>query len=201
MLQWLPRDAEQLAMESGGEGTANARSTRSSGRLVGWTCIPAPGETSRRAGSRLKLAAAVRELPYVAAKRRKVPASRPSDTDCCPFAAHGHVRDADGASEGAFCLVRTHETPGDPRVRALPSPVKPTFGWLALSCETFSTSCPAEAALDGTETGHIRDAERDGGGRGGHLPPADGHGLTTLRTVPGWSSFAGQERMSGIPRR
>ena len=42
---------------------------------------------------------------------------------------------------------------------------------------------------------------RDGGGRGGHLPPADGHDLTTLATVPGWSSFAGQERMSGITRR
>jgi hypothetical protein len=51
MLQWLPRDAEQLAMESGGEGTANARSTRSSGRLVRWTCILAPGETIRRAGT------------------------------------------------------------------------------------------------------------------------------------------------------
>ena len=63
MLQWLPRDAEQLAMESGGEGPANARSTRSSGRLVGWTCIPAPGETIRRAGHRLMLAAAVCELP------------------------------------------------------------------------------------------------------------------------------------------
>jgi hypothetical protein len=113
MLQWLPRDAEQLAMESGGEGTANARSTRSSGRLVGWTCILAPRGTTHRAGNRLMLAAAVRELPYVAAKRRKVPASRPSDTDCCPFAAHGHVPDAEGANEGAFCLVMTHETPGD----------------------------------------------------------------------------------------
>jgi hypothetical protein len=96
MLRWLPRDAEQLAMEPGGEGTANARSTRSSGRRVGWTCTLAPGETTRRAGNRLMLAAAVCELPYVAAKRRKVPASRPSDTDCCPFAAHGHVPDADG---------------------------------------------------------------------------------------------------------
>jgi hypothetical protein len=111
-------------MESGGEGTANAGSTRSSGRLVGWTCILAPGETTRRAGNRLMLAAAVRELPYVATKRRKVPASRPNDTDCCPFAAHGHVPDADGASEGASCLVMAHETPGDSRVRALPSPYR-----------------------------------------------------------------------------
>jgi hypothetical protein len=124
MLQWLPRDAEQLAMESGGEGTANARSMRSSGRLVGWTSILAPGETTGRAGNRLMLAAAVCELPYVAAKRRKVPTSRPSDTDCCPFAARGHVPDADGASEGAFGLVRHHETPGDSRVRALPSPYR-----------------------------------------------------------------------------
>jgi hypothetical protein len=71
MLQWLPRDAEQLAMESGCEGIANARSTRSSGGLVGWTCILAPGETTRRAGNRLMLTAAVCELPYVATKRRK----------------------------------------------------------------------------------------------------------------------------------
>ena len=56
MLQWLPRAAEQLPMESGGEGTPNARS---SGRLVGGTCIPAPGETTRRAGNQLMLAAAV----------------------------------------------------------------------------------------------------------------------------------------------
>jgi hypothetical protein len=111
-------------MESGGEGTANARSTRSSGRLVGWTCILAPGETTRRAGNRLMLAAAVCELPYVAAKRRKVPTSRPSDRGCCPFAARGRVPDADGVGAGAFCLLMSHETPGDRGSRALPSPYR-----------------------------------------------------------------------------
>jgi len=45
MLQWLPRDAEQLAMESGGEGTANAGSAGSNGG-AGCACIPAPGETT-----------------------------------------------------------------------------------------------------------------------------------------------------------
>jgi hypothetical protein len=75
-------------MESGGEGTANARSTRSSGRLVGWTCILAPRGTTHRAGNRLMLAAAVRELPYVAAKRRKVPGKQTKRHGllpvCCP---------------------------------------------------------------------------------------------------------------------
>ena len=51
-------------------------------------------------------------------------ASRPSDTNCCPFAARWPVPDAVGASAGAFCLVRTHETPGDLLVRALPSPYR-----------------------------------------------------------------------------
>jgi hypothetical protein len=111
-------------MESGGEGTANARSKRSSGRLVGWTCIPAPGETTRRAGNRLMLAAAVCELPYVAAMRRKAPASRPSDRGCCPFAARGRVPDVDGIGAGAFCLLMSHETPGDRGSRALPSPYR-----------------------------------------------------------------------------
>jgi hypothetical protein len=109
MLQWLPRDAEQLAMESGGEGTANARSTRSTGRSVGWTSILTPGETTGCAGNRLMLAAAVCELLYVATKRRKVPASRPSDTDCCPFAAHSHVPDAEGLARERFacsCITR-----------------------------------------------------------------------------------------------
>jgi hypothetical protein len=39
-----------------------------------------------------------------------------------------------------------------------------------------SIPCLADPTLDGTETGHIGDEERHGGGRGGgHLPPADGH--------------------------
>ena len=45
-----------------------------------------------------------------------------------------------------------------------------------MSWEVLLKPCLAEPILDGTETGHIRDAERYGGGRGGgHLPPADGH--------------------------
>jgi hypothetical protein len=55
MLQWL-LGPKQLAMESGGEGTANMRP---SGRAAGYTCLLAPGETTRRAGNRLMLAAAV----------------------------------------------------------------------------------------------------------------------------------------------
>jgi hypothetical protein len=51
MLQWLPRDAEQLAMESGCQGPANVGSTRPIGRVAGWTCILAPGETTCRAGN------------------------------------------------------------------------------------------------------------------------------------------------------
>jgi hypothetical protein len=46
---------------------------------------------------------------------------------CCPFAARGSVPDVDAAGAGASCLVRTHETPGDSRVRAPPSPV--CTGW------------------------------------------------------------------------
>ena len=55
---------------------------------------------------------------------RKVAASRPSDTDCCPFAARGRIRGADVGGSEAFCLVMAHETPGDSRVRALPSPYR-----------------------------------------------------------------------------
>jgi hypothetical protein len=63
MLQWLPRDAEQLAMESGGDGvrwrgSCEREVDEVKGRLVG-TCILAPGEMARRAGNRLMLAAAV----------------------------------------------------------------------------------------------------------------------------------------------
>jgi hypothetical protein len=58
MLQWLPRDAEQLAMESGGEGTANASLTRSSGSSRVDLHLGAR-ETTRRAGNRLMLAATV----------------------------------------------------------------------------------------------------------------------------------------------
>src|SRR5215207_6826796 len=83
----------------------------------------APGETTRRARRRLLLAAPG-ELPYVAGKRRKVPASRPSHAVCCPFAARGRVPDAVGAGAGAFCLLMSHETPEGPRVRALPSPYR-----------------------------------------------------------------------------
>jgi hypothetical protein len=61
MLQWLPRDAEQLAMESGC-GSCEREVDEVKGRLVG-TCILAPGEMTRRAGNRLMLAAAVCELP------------------------------------------------------------------------------------------------------------------------------------------
>jgi hypothetical protein len=42
---------EQLAMESGCEGAANAGSTRSSGRAAGCTCILAPGAATYRAVS------------------------------------------------------------------------------------------------------------------------------------------------------
>jgi hypothetical protein len=101
----------------------------------------------------------------------------------------------------SVCPGNAHETPGDPRAGALPSTAKQRFDWLALSWGGFLITCLAEAALDGTETGHIRDAERDGGGRGGgHLPRLMAT-PSLLATVPGWSSFAGQERMSGITRR
>jgi hypothetical protein len=83
--------------------------------------------------------------------------SRRSRPRAGPFAARGGIRGADIGSSEAFCLVRTHETPGDPRVRALPSPAKQAFGWLAVSCEVRSIPCLAEWTSDGTETGHIRD--------------------------------------------
>src|SRR5215216_2994589 len=50
--------------------------------------------------------------------------SRSSRWGCCPFAARGHIHGADLGGGEAFALLRTHETPGDPRVRALPSPYR-----------------------------------------------------------------------------
>jgi hypothetical protein len=91
---------------------------------------------------------------------------------CCPWPCPG----CPWGRRGAFGLLMHHETPGDPRVRALPSPAKQVFACLALSWRTLPIPCLADSTLDGTETGHIRDAETGGGGRGGgHLPPADGH--------------------------
>ena len=78
---------------------------------------------------------------------------------CGLFAARGHIHGADLGGGEAFALVRTHETPGDSPVRALPSPARQVFGWLALSWETSSSPCLAKATSYGTETGHIRDAE------------------------------------------
>jgi hypothetical protein len=86
-------------------------------------------------------------------------------------AARSHIHGVDLGGGEAFALIMAHEPPGDPLVRALPSPAKQTFGCLALSWEALLNPCLAEPTLDGTETGHSRDAERDEGGRrGGHLP-------------------------------
>jgi len=64
-----------------------------------------------------------------------------------------------------------HETPEGPLVRALPSPAKQAFDCLALNWESLLIPCLAELTLDGTGTGHIRDAQRDGGSRGRIPPP------------------------------
>jgi hypothetical protein len=94
------------------------------GRVAWCTCILAPGATTCRARPTDAGRRSMRyELP-LAAKRRKVSTSRSSDTDCCPFAAHGRIRGADVGAGEAFALVMAHETPGDPRVRALPSPYR-----------------------------------------------------------------------------
>jgi hypothetical protein len=50
-LQRLPRDAELLAFEAAARTIASARSTRSSSRAAGSTCILGPGATSDRGAS------------------------------------------------------------------------------------------------------------------------------------------------------
>jgi hypothetical protein len=73
------------------------------------------------------LPAMLQRLPQNAeqlATERGCEGTAKSNADCCPFAARGRAPAADAAGAGAFGLVMAHETPGDPRVRALPSPYR-----------------------------------------------------------------------------
>jgi hypothetical protein len=142
---------EQLAMESGCEGAANAGSTRSSGRAAGCTCILAPGAATYRAvpadGGR-------RSVTF----RAWLPTREgsPQADQATQIAAHllpvAMSRMPTGWRGSVFYLVMAHETPGDSRVRALPSPVCTTLaGRQSRRKETVTNrgECPARGRYAG----------------------------------------------------
>jgi hypothetical protein len=90
-LQRLPQNAEQLATEPGCEGTANAGVDEV--ERQGGHGVPASWRPTRRPAAPATDRCWTEDaLPYVAAELRTVPASRPSNADCCPFAARGVPR-------------------------------------------------------------------------------------------------------------
>jgi hypothetical protein len=109
---------------SGHRRTARPKITmRSSGKAAGCTCILVSDETTRRADNQLMLAPQC-EL-YVVAKRTKVTGKADQAVGVAArLLPVGRVPAAEGPSAEVFALVMAHETPGDSRVRALPSPYR-----------------------------------------------------------------------------
>ena len=105
-LQRLLRDAEQLATDGGCEGTERGDDVvRQGGRG-----IPAPCRLTRRPPALIADRCWPPQGEWLPSAGRS-PSSRPSGTDCCPFAARRHDPDAVSAGVGAFCLVKLTRPP------------------------------------------------------------------------------------------